>query len=85
MRRIKHAGVGLFVFAFTVSGASMATCPNSMPLELLVDCVVYEGDGSPGSPAGYNAYMDRYQDWLKTQPTTVVFPAETAASLTLEN
>lgn len=85
MRRIKHAGVGLFVFAFTASGAAMATCPNTMPLALLVDCVVYEGDGSPSSSTGYHAYMDRYQDWLKTQPTTVVFPPETAASPTLEN
>jgi len=29
--------------------------------------------------------MDRYQDWLKMQPTTVVFPPETAASPALEN
>jgi hypothetical protein len=85
MKRIKHAGVGLFVFAFTASGAAMATCPNTMPLELLVDCFVYEGNGSSSSPTGYNAYMDRYQDWLRMQPTTVVFPPETAASPALEN
>jgi hypothetical protein len=56
-----------------------------MPLELLVDCVVYEGDGSSSFPTGDYAYMDRYQDWLKTQPTTVLFPPETATSPTLEN
>ena len=85
MRRIKAVEVGLFVFAFAASGAAMATCPNTMPLALLVDCVVYEGEGSSSFPTGYYAYMDRYQDWVKTQPATVIFPPETTAAPTLEN
>jgi len=85
MIRTRFAGAGLFVLAFTASGAAMATCPNTMPLELLVDCVVYEGGGPSSTTAGDYAYMDRYRDWLKTQPATVIFPPETAASPTFEN
>jgi hypothetical protein len=61
MRRIKHAEICLFVLTITNGGAALATCPNTMSLKLLVDCIVYERDGSSYPTSDY-AYMDRYQD-----------------------
>jgi len=79
MRRKIYAEVGLSVFMITAGGMALATCPNTMPLELLVDCIVYERDGS-SFPTGDYAYMERYQVWLKTQSPTVIFPSDTADS-----
>ena len=46
MEIMKHAQVGLFLFAITASGLTLANCPGSMPLQLLEDCIVVEGSGS---------------------------------------
>ena len=77
MIRNKYAGVGLFVFTITANGAALATCPNSMPLELLVDCIVYERAGSSFPTSDY-ANMDRYQEWLKTQRQGTTFPPDSS-------
>ena len=68
MKRTKQAEVGLFVFMITASGLAMADCPNTMPEQLLTDCIVNEGAGHSFPPSGY-VYMDMYQDWGKTQQT----------------
>jgi hypothetical protein len=81
MTRIKHAEVCLSLFMVTVGGTAFATCPNTMPLELLTDCIVYEGDGSSSFPTGDYAYMDRYQDWLKAQPQGMILPPNTTTRL----
>jgi hypothetical protein len=81
MTMIKHAEVCLSVFMVTVGGTAFATCPNTMPLELLTDCIVYEGDGSSSFPTGDYAYMDRYQDWLKAQPQGTILPPNTTTGL----
>ena len=78
MKRTKHTEVCLFVFMVTAGGAAFATCPNTMPLELLTDCIVYEGDGSSNFPTSDYAYMDRYQAWLKTQPQETILLTDTA-------
>jgi hypothetical protein len=80
MTRTKHTKVCLFVFMIAAGGTAFATCPNTMPLELLTDCIVYEGDGSSSFPTSDYAYLDRYQDWLKTQPPTAIFPSDAAGS-----
>lgn len=79
MTRMKHSEVCLFAFLITIGSSAFATCPNTMPLELLVDCVMYEGDGSIFPTSDY-AHMDHYQDWLKTQSPTAVFPPYIAGS-----
>jgi len=76
---MKHAEVCLSLLMITAGGAAFATCPNTMPLELLVDCIVYEGGGS-SFPASDYAYMDHYQVWVKTQSPTTIFPPDTADS-----
>jgi hypothetical protein len=80
MTRTKHTQVCLFVFMITAGGTAFATCPNAMPVELLVDCIAYEGNGESSSPTLDYAYMDRYQVWLKTQREGTTFPADTAGS-----
>jgi hypothetical protein len=67
MTRIKHAEVGLFVFTVTASGVAVAAnCPNTLPVQLLEDCIQYENSGR-SFPADDYVYMDQYQDWLRTQ------------------
>lgn len=78
MTRTKHIQVCLFVFLVTTGGTALATCPNSMPMQLLVDCIVYEGDGVSSFPTSDYAYLDSYQDWLKTQPPGTILPPNTA-------
>ena len=80
MTSTKHTQVCLFVFMITAGGTAFATCPNAMPVELLVDCIAYEGNGESSSPTLDYAYMERYQVWLKTQPQTAIFPSDTAGS-----
>ena len=79
MTRIKQAEICLFVFMITAGGAALASCPNTMPLKLLVDCIAYEGGGLSFPTSDY-AHIDHYQDWLKTQPATTIFPPDTAGS-----
>jgi hypothetical protein len=66
MNMTKKVAVGLFISTITASGLALANCPDSMPVQLLEDCIVYEGAGSSFPTSDY-AYMDQYQDWLKTQ------------------
>jgi hypothetical protein len=66
MNMTKKAAVGLFISTITASGLAIADCSNSMPEQLLDDCIVYEGSGESFPTSDY-AYMDQYQDWLKTQ------------------
>ena len=66
MKIIKRAEVGLAIFIVTSSSVALADCPNTMPEQLLNDCIVYEGAGN-GFPTSDYAHMDQYQDWLKTQ------------------
>ena len=77
---MKHTEVCLFVCMVTAGSTAFATCPNTMPLELLVDCIVYEGDGASNFPTSDYAYIDRYQAWLKAQPPTTIFPTDTGGS-----
>jgi len=65
----EQAKVGLFVFAITASGLALADCPNTMPSELLQDCITYEGAGSTFPTQDY-ANMDLYNKWVKTQHST---------------
>ena len=78
MEDIKHAQVGLFLFAITVSGLALANCPGSMPEQLLEDCIVYESAGA-GFPTSDYAHMSQYQDWLKTQQPLAITQPTTAA------
>jgi len=80
MEIMKHAQAGIFLFAITASGLVLANCPGSMPVELLEDCIVYEGAGTD-FPASDYAYMDQYQDWLKIQQPPAIAQPTTAAIL----
>jgi hypothetical protein len=62
----EHAKVGLFVSAITASGLALADCPNTMPSQLLQDCIIYEGAGSMFPTEDY-ANMELYNEWLMTQ------------------
>jgi len=62
----KCESISLLVFTLTISGLSLADCPNTMPAQLLEDCIVNESAGHSFPPSDY-VYMDQYQDWLKTQ------------------
>ena len=65
----QQAKVGLFVFAITASGLALADCPNSMPPQLLQDCITYEGAGSVFPTDDY-AHIELYNDWMKDQQST---------------
>ena len=80
MKRTKHTKVCLFVVMISAGGTALATCPDTMPVALLVDCIVYEGDEESSFPTGDYTYMDHYQAWLKTQPPTAIFPSDAAGS-----
>ena len=62
----KSGNVGLLVLAITGSSVSFADCPNTMPQQLLQDCIVNENAGASFPPGDY-AYMNLYKQWLKTQ------------------
>jgi hypothetical protein len=66
MMRIKHTQAGLALFAMTASGLALADCPNTMPMQVLKDCIVDENAGHRFPPLDY-AYIDEYQEGLKTQ------------------
>jgi hypothetical protein len=57
LSRMTKAQVGLFVITTIASGLALANCPDSMPVQLLVDCIVYEGAGSSFPTSDY-ARMD---------------------------
>jgi hypothetical protein len=78
MTRTKHTQFCLFIFMISACGTALATYPDMMPLELLTDCIVYEGDGSSSFPTSDYANRDRYQDWLNTQPQGTTLPTYTA-------
>ncbi|MGD8619540.1 MAG: hypothetical protein PVH54_10200 [Gammaproteobacteria bacterium] len=62
----KSVNIGLLVLMITGSGLSMADCPDSMPQQLLQDCIVYEGAGTDFPSSDY-AYMDEYNEWISNQ------------------
>jgi len=62
----KSGNIGLLVLIITGSGLSLADCPNSMPQQLLQDCIVYESAGTTFPGSDY-AYMDEYIDRINTQ------------------
>jgi hypothetical protein len=78
MTRTKQTQVGSFLFMIAAGGTAFATCPNTMPMQLLIDCIVYEGDGVSSFPTSDYAYMDRYKDWLRRQPQGTILPPDTA-------
>ncbi len=67
----KPVCVGLFLCGIAGSGMAFAECPISMPEQLLTDCIVNEDAGHNFPPSDY-AYMDMYQDWVKTQQSKQV-------------
>jgi hypothetical protein len=48
---------------------ALADCPNTMPSQLLQDCITYEGAGSVFPTDDY-AHMNMYNDWLIDQQRT---------------
>jgi len=68
MKMTKQAEVGLYIFTIAASGLAVADCPNTMPEQLLTDCIVNEGAGHSFPPSGY-VNMGMYQDWVKAQQT----------------
>ena len=69
MKMTKHAEAILFIFTTAVSGLAIADCPNKLPVQLLEDCLVYEGAGYSFPPDDY-VNMDMYQNWVATQQIT---------------
>ncbi len=61
-----YTRICLFVCMTGMSNVLMADCPDTMPVQLLEDCIVAEGSGSSFPNSTY-ANMELYQDWLKTQ------------------
>jgi len=84
METMKHVQAGLFLFAITVSGLTLAKCPESMPVKLLEDCIVYEGAGDSFPTSDY-AYMGQYQDWINTQQPPAIPQPTTAATPKIDN
>jgi len=66
MEMPKQMQVGVLLFTITMSGLAAADCPQTMPYQLLQDCITYEGAGSH-YPASDYAYMDLYLDWVEKQ------------------
>lgn len=66
MEMTRQMQVGILLSTIAMSGLAAAECPQTMPYQLLQDCITYEGAGSQ-FPAGDYAYMDLYQDWLEKQ------------------
>ena len=62
----KKVRVGLFLCGCITSSLAMADCPNTMPENLLEDCIIYEGAGTSFPPSDY-AHMDMYHKWQKMQ------------------
>ena len=65
---------GTFLCGILVSSLVMAGCPNTMPVKLLEDCIVYENAGHSFPPSDY-VYMAMYKDWLiEQQPIAMSAP-----------
>ena len=58
--------VGLFLCGIVSGSVALADCPDTMPSQLLQDCITYEGAGSTFPTSDY-AHMDSYNEWLKEQ------------------
>ena len=71
MKRMKRTQIAIFVTAITASGLALADCPETMPMQLLQDCIVYEGAGS-NFPSDDYAYLDKYNEWLAEQRKMIV-------------
>jgi len=63
---IRKVPIGLFLCGIVSGNLTLADCPDTMPSQLLQDCIVYEGAGSTFPTEDY-AHMDSYDDWLKEQ------------------
>ena len=61
--------IGLFLCGIASGSLALADCPDTMPSQLLQDCIVYEGAGSTFPTEDY-AHMDLYNVWSKKQQTT---------------
>ena len=64
----KSVCAGLFLSGIAASSLVVADCANTMPGQLMEDCIVYEGAGTSFPPSDY-AHMKQYQEWLKMQQT----------------
>ena len=58
--------VGLFLCGIVSGSVALADCPDTMPSQLLQDCITYEGAGSTFPTSDY-AHKDLYDVWLKKQ------------------
>ena len=65
----KKVPIGLFLCGIASGSLALADCPDTMPSQLLQDCIVYEGAGSTFPTEDY-AHMDLYNVWSKEQQTT---------------
>jgi hypothetical protein len=65
----KKVPIGLFLCGIASGSLALADCPDTMPSQLLQDCIVYEGAGSTFPTEDY-AHMDLYNEWLRKQQTT---------------
>jgi hypothetical protein len=57
---------GSLLCGIVASGLAIADCPETMPVQLLTDCIVNEDAGHSFPPSGY-VNMGMYQDWVKAQ------------------
>jgi hypothetical protein len=62
----KKTYIVLFLCGIVTSSLAMADCPETMPVQLLKDCIVNEDAGHSFPPSGY-VNMGMYQDWVKAQ------------------
>jgi len=58
--------VGLFLCGIVSGSVALADCPDTMPSQLLQDCITYEGAGSTFPTSDY-AHIGLYNAWLKEQ------------------
>jgi len=67
----KKVRVDVFLCGIVTGSLALADCPNTMPSQLLQDCIVYESSGSgPSFPNADYDHMDLYSNWLKEQQPT---------------
>jgi len=71
----KKVRISVFLYGIVTSSLVMADCPNTMPEQLLTDCIVNESAGHSFPPSGY-VYMDMYQDWVMAQQPKTLFKSE---------
>ena len=60
---------GSLLYGILASSLAMADCANKMPVQLLEDCLVYEGAGYSFPPDEY-VNIDIYQNWMASQQIT---------------